>query len=85
MCCVLFQLNPEISVKYILTFYVFTNAVAAMGTERHYHYVEAAEKGTVSVYTTSYVSREAYRTVIFNIVLVFYLTAIKIQAKCFDW
>jgi hypothetical protein len=85
MCSVLFALNPELAVKFFLTFNVFTNTVAAMGTARHYHYVEAAEEGRVSVYTTFNVSREAYRTVVFNIVLVFYQTAIKIQAKCFDW
>jgi hypothetical protein len=78
-------LNPELSVKFHLTFHVFTNAVTAMGTARHYHYVEAAEKGRVSVYTTFNASREAYRTVMFNIVLVFYLTAMKIKAKCFYW
>jgi hypothetical protein len=82
---VLFPLNPELAIKFFLTFHMFTNAVAAMGTARHYHYVEAAAEGRVSVYTTFKMSREAYRTVMFNIVLVLYQTAIKIQAKCFDW
>jgi hypothetical protein len=56
MCSVLFALNPELAVKFFLTFNVFTNAVTAMGTARHYHYVEAAEEGRVSVYTTIFFS-----------------------------
>ncbi|PNF16616.1 hypothetical protein B7P43_G06434 [Cryptotermes secundus] len=47
LCSVLFQLNPDLSLKYCLTFHVFTNAVAAMGTARHYHYVEAAQEGRI--------------------------------------
>lgn len=47
MCSVLFALNPELAVKFFLTFNVFTNAVAAMGTARHYHYVEAADEGRI--------------------------------------
>jgi hypothetical protein len=64
------MLNPDLSVKFFLTFHVFTNAIIVMGTARHYHYVEAAEEGRVSVYTIFNVWREPYRMVMFNIVLV---------------
>jgi hypothetical protein len=47
---VLFPLNPALSVKYFLTFSVFANTVIAMGTARHYHYVEAIKEGTVSLW-----------------------------------
>jgi hypothetical protein len=85
MCSVLFLLNPELAIKFFLQFNVFMNAVTAMGTARHYHYVEAAEKGGVSVYITFNMWKEAYRRLMFNIVLVCCLMAMKIKARYFDW
>lgn len=80
----LFLLNPELAVKFFLQFNVFMNAVTAMGTARHYHYVEDAKEGRVSVYTTFNMWKEACRKVMFNIVLVCCLMAMKIEARYFD-
>jgi len=46
----LFMLNPAVAMKYSLTFSMFTNAIIAMGSARHYHFVEAADEGKVSVW-----------------------------------
>jgi hypothetical protein len=66
----LFQMNPALAVKFLLTFNMFSNTVTAMGTARHYHYVEAIEEGTVSVWIACNVLRQAHRMVKFSIVLV---------------
>jgi hypothetical protein len=50
MSAALFMLNPSVSMKYFLTFSMFINTIIAMGSARHYHYVEAAEEGKVSVW-----------------------------------
>lgn len=44
------MLNPAVAMKYSLTFSMFTNAIIAMGSARHYHFVEAADEGKVSVW-----------------------------------
>jgi hypothetical protein len=85
VCSVLFMLNPELAIKFFLQFNVFVNAIAAMGTARHYQYVEATEEGRVSVYATFNVQREAYRKIIFLIVLVCCLTSMKIETSYIDW
>jgi hypothetical protein len=46
----MFMLNPPVAMKYSLTFGMFTNTILAMGSARHYHFVEAAEEGKVSVW-----------------------------------
>lgn len=50
MSTALFMLNPALAMKYFLTFTMFTNTITGMGSARHYHYVEAAEEGKVSVW-----------------------------------
>lgn len=47
MSAALFMLNPSVSMKYFLTFSMFINTIIAMGSARHYHYVEAAEEGKI--------------------------------------
>jgi len=46
----LFMLNPAAALKYFLTYTVFTNTITAMGSARHYHFVEANDEGKVSVW-----------------------------------
>jgi hypothetical protein len=46
----LFMLNPAVAMKYFLTYTMFTNTVMTMGSARHYHFVEAANEGKVSVW-----------------------------------
>jgi len=46
----LFMLNPAAVMKLSLTFHMFTNTIIAMGSARHYHFVEAADEGKVSVW-----------------------------------
>jgi len=46
----LFMLNPSVALKYFLTFSMFPNTIIAMGSARHYHFVEAADEGKVSVW-----------------------------------
>lgn len=46
----MFMLSPPVALKYSLTFNMFTNTILAMGSARHYHFVEAAEEGKVSVW-----------------------------------
>ena len=44
----LFQYDPSLSIKYGLTFNMFSNTIMSLGTGKHYDYIEAIEKGTVS-------------------------------------
>lgn len=46
----LFMLCPAVAMKYSLTFAMFTNTIIAMGSARHYHFVEACDEGKVSVW-----------------------------------
>jgi hypothetical protein len=63
-------MNPALALKFFLTFSMFSNTISTMGTARHYHYVEAIEEGTVSVWTACNFLRQAHRMVVFSIVLV---------------
>jgi len=44
------MLNPSVILKYSLTFGMFPNTIVAMGSARHYHFVEATDEGKVSVW-----------------------------------
>jgi hypothetical protein len=44
------MLYPAVAMKYLLTFSMFTNSIIAMGSARHYHFVEASDEGKVSVW-----------------------------------
>jgi hypothetical protein len=70
MSSALFLVNPALAIKYFLTFSMFSHTIIAMGTARHYQYVEATEEGTVSVQTACNLVRQAHRMVVFSIVLV---------------
>jgi len=43
----LFMLNPAAALKYFLTYSMFTNTITAMGSARHYHFVEANDEGKI--------------------------------------
>ncbi|KAJ1530925.1 hypothetical protein ONE63_005764 [Megalurothrips usitatus] len=43
----LFQYEPSTAIKFSLTFDFFTNAIRGMGTAKHYHFLEAAEEGSL--------------------------------------
>lgn len=66
----LFQMNPSFAVKFLLTFSMFSNTISSMGTARHYHFVEAIDEGSVSVWTVCNLLEQAHRMVGLSMVLV---------------
>ncbi|XP_071443002.1 peroxisomal acyl-coenzyme A oxidase 3-like [Hetaerina americana] len=45
MIVALTQYDPSVMVKYFLTFGYYESTIQAMGSRRHYHFIEASEKG----------------------------------------
>lgn len=45
----MFQYDPSVTVKLSLTYGLFGNTIRALGTAKHFHFIEDLDEGKVSI------------------------------------